>query len=350
MAVITPGTYPRARCATLAEVDVLESGSDRDAVPLPERVRALLAVRPPGWALGGLALVIALALVGGVAAARDLRADQAREALRVDVVLVGGGATSTTVGGVARGQFSLRLSNRRDVPVQVEEVVVEVPGLEVLAVEPGLGEPLGAREEREVVVSFVVADCEELALPGRVSVAMSTLGPAGAGPVVRRHLAVVDPDAEGAPDGQDAGAQAVRIGACPDSARAEPAGRPTDLSVRPAGGSSERSGAGAVGTVLVAVRNGGEPVRLLSVEAQVPGVVFAQRRLAGGRTLVPDEVLVVGLRFRVEDCAALQRTGRLVLRVERSGAVQELGLRVVAEPLAGAGPQADLRVVLDACS
>jgi hypothetical protein len=57
----------------------------------------------------------------------------------------------------------------------------------------------------------------------------------------------------------------------------------------------------------------------------------------------------VGLAFTIDECAALQPAGRLVLVVERFGAQQELGLRAVAEPEAGVGPQVDLAVLFDAC-
>lgn len=332
MAVITPGTYPRARCTTLAEVDLLESG---DEVPVAARLGRVLDRRPPGWAVGLLAVALLAVLVGGGLAARDQRAEQARQAVRVDAEVVPGRATSSTVRGVARGELVVLVVNRRDVPVRVEGVLVDVPGLEVLDLDVAPGEEVAGGQSRPVSVRFVVEDCSALGLPGTLTVSLATAG----GPVVQRVLPVLDPD-----DAREGG---VRLGACPDSARSDPPGRPTDIGVRPAGGTVERDGAGASGIALLEVRNGGDRVQLLSVEARVPGVAFDQRRLGDGRSLVTDEVVVLGLGFRIPDCAVLAAGGEVVLRVERSGGVQELVLQAVAEP--GGQGRLDLRVVLGAC-
>lgn len=335
MAVITPGTYPRAPCTTLARVDVLVSGDEREQVPVSVRVRRALRRRPPGWAVGVLSLALLIGLVGGGLAARAQRAEQARQAVRVDAEVSPGRATSSTVRGVARGELVVLVDNRRDVPVRIEGVLVDVPGLEVLDVDVAPGEEVAGGQSRSVRVRFVVQDCSQLALPGSMVVSLATPG----GPVVQQLLRVLDPD-----DGQEGG---VRLGACPDSARNDPPGRPTDVGVRPSGGTAQRDGAGASGVALLEVRNGGDRVQLLSVEARVPGVAFDQRRLGDGRSLVTDEVVVLRLGYRIPDCAALERTGEVVLRVERSGGVQELTLDAVDGP--GAPGRLDLRVVLEAC-
>ena len=335
MAVITSGTYPRARCTTLAEVDLLESGDERDEVPAAVRVRRALGWRPPAGAVGLLAVVLLAGLVGAGLAAREQRAEQARQAVRVDADVLPGRATSSTVRGVARGELGVVVVNRRDVPVRVEGVLADVPGLEVLDVDVAPGEEVAGGQQRAVSVRFVVQDCSRLGLPGTLAVSLATAG----GPVVQRVLPVLDPD-----DAREGG---VRLGACPDSARSDPPGRPTDVGVRPAGGTAQREGPGASGLALLEVRNGGDRVQLLSVEARVPGVAFDQRRLGDGRSLVTDEVVVLRLGFRVPDCAALGTTGEVVLRVERSGGVQELVLAAVAGP--GGGGRLDLRVVLEAC-
>ena len=335
MAVITPGTYPRARCTTLAEVDLLESGDERHEVPVAVRVRRAIGWQPPTAAVVVLAAVLLAVLVGAGLAAREQRAEQAVAAVRVDADVLPRRATSSTVRGVARGELGVLVVNRRDVPVRVEGVLVDVPGLEVLTVDVAAGQEVAGGQPLSVRVRFVVPDCSRLGLPGSLTLSLASAG----GPVVQRVLPVLDPD-----DAREGG---VRLGACPDSARADPPGRPTDVGVRPAGGTSEREGPGASGLALLEVRNGGDRVQLLSVEARVPGVAFAQRRLGDGRSLVTDEVVVLRLGFRVPDCAALGTAGEVVLRVERSGGVQELVLAAVAGP--GGGGRLDLRVVLEAC-
>lgn len=336
MAVITPGTYPRARCTTLAEVDVLESGDERDEVPVGVRLRRALDRRAPTWAVGLLAGVLLAGLVGAGLAVREQRAEQARQAVRVDAEVLPGRATSSTVRGVARGELVVQVVNRRDVPVRVEGVLIDVPGLEVLDVDVAPGEELAGGEQRAVRAFFVVADCSLLALPGVLEVSLATAG----GPVVTSRLPVAAPDDEQVEGG-------VRLGACPGSARTSPPGRPTDVALRPSGGTSQRQGPGALGLALVEVRNGGAQVQLLSVEAEVRGVAFDQRRLGDGRTLVSDEVVVLRLGFRVPDCAALQREGRVVVRIERDGGVQELELAALDGPSTATG--LDLRVVFEAC-
>ncbi|CAN5252032.1 hypothetical protein BH24ACT10_BH24ACT10_07780 [soil metagenome] len=316
-------------------MDLLESGDERDEVPAGARVRRALGWHPPLTAVLALAGVLVAALVGAGLAVREQRAEQARQAVRVEAEVLPERATSSTVRGVARGELVLLVVNQRDVPLRLEGVVVDVPGLEVIDLDVTPGEQLAGGGSRAVSVRFVVQDCSRLSLPGSLTVSLRTEG----GPVEQRVLPVLDPD-----DAREGG---VRLGACPDSARSDPPGRPTDLVVRPAGGTSERAGAGASGLALLEVRNGGAQVQLLSVEARVPGVAFDQRRLADGRSLITDEVVVLHLGFRVADCAALEQRGEVVLRVERSGGEQELVLEAVPSP-GGAG-RLDLRTVLDAC-
>lgn len=317
-------------------MDLLESGDEREQRRL---LRAALAARLPAWALAALGVLVLATLGGGLAGAVHVAREQEREAARPLVDVRPGRPTSSTVGGVARGRLALLLVNRRDRPVAVGQVEVAVEGLRVLSVEPDVDRPLGPREERTLRISFLVSSCDALVLPGTLSLVLLAQGQ----PVERLEVPVVEPG-EGAPPG------AVTLGACPASARGRDAGTPTDVGVRPAGGSARRTGAGAEGFARLEIRNVGTPLRLLAFDAQVPGVRFTPRVLdGGGRTLETDGLVRVRLPFRIEDCRALQKTGRLVLRVERFGGVQELGLRVTAEPAAGLGPQVDLRVVLDAC-
>jgi hypothetical protein len=122
-----------------------------------------------------------------------------------------------------------------------------------------------------------------------------------------------------------------------------------DLAARPLGGTATRTGDGAAGVLALEVRNGRQPLRLLSVTARVPGVSFRPVTYRGGRVLSTDDRLELRLSYVVPDCARLRRTGELVLRVAASGIERDLTLAVAADPRAGSARQFDLDVVLDAC-
>lgn len=318
---------------TLEGVDLLESGDERERLSL----RRALSLRPPQWAVTALAALLAATLAAGVVGAVQVSRERAREAARVEVDVAFVDSASSTVGGVARGRVDLLLANRRDHRVRVEELRWAVEGVQVLRVEPPLELPLGPYTERLLRVSYAVPDCSRLVLPG--SLTLSLRGPAEA---QSQQVTVYDPRTPDPP------ADGVPFAACP---RSSVAGTPAtgDIAARPAGGTAERTGQGAEGTAWVEIRNGGRPVRLLSVTARVPGVVFTPRVLEGGRTIAPDGVVVVRLRFRIEDCDRLQQAGWLTIELERFGAQQEVGLRLTAEPAGGLGPQVPLPVVLDAC-
>ena len=317
-------------------MDLLESGDERERRPL---LRTALAARLPWWAVAVVGVLVVATLAGGVAVAAQVSQERAREAARPQVDVLAGRASSTTVAGVARGRLGLLLVNRRDRAVSVGQLEVAVEGLRVLSVEPDGSRPLGPREERALRISFLVPSCDALVLPGTLSLVLLAEGQ----PVERTQVPVVEP-------GEDAPSGALTLGACPASTRGRSAGTPTDVGVRPAGGTARRDGPGAEGFARLEIRNVGPPLRLLSFDARVPGVRFTPRVLdGGGRTVETDGLVRVRLPFRVEDCRALQKTGRLLLRIERFGGVQELGLRVTAEPAARLGPQVDLRVVLESC-
>jgi hypothetical protein len=122
-----------------------------------------------------------------------------------------------------------------------------------------------------------------------------------------------------------------------------------DLAARPLGGTATRTGEAASGRLALEVRNGRQPLVLLSVTAQVPGVRFAPVTYRGGRAMGTDERIELRLGFAIPDCALVRRSGRLVLRVASQGRERELALSVVSDPLTGAARQLDLDVVLDAC-
>lgn len=339
MAVITLRRVSAAGLSHTPEVDLLESGDERESVPLGQRVRSAVTARLPVWAVGLVGLVVAGATLGGFLAAGDLRAERAREAARVQVDVVPLGSPSSTVGGVARGELRLLLVNQRDRRVQLGALQVEVEGLRVVGVEPAFGQSLGPLEERDYRIAFVVPDCSRLVLPGSVLVSLSAEG----SPQQRQQVFVREP-------ADQAEAGGVSLGACPPSSRGTRPGTPTDVAARPAGGSSQRVGAGAQGLARLEVRNAGDPLQLLSVTGEIPGVAFGDVRIEGGRSVETDGLVIVRLQFQIPDCSKLRPAGRLVLTVSRRGAVQELALSAVAEPEGGVGPQITLPVVYRACA
>lgn len=121
------------------------------------------------------------------------------------------------------------------------------------------------------------------------------------------------------------------------------------LAARPLGGGTVRTDAGARGDVRLEIRNGGRPLRLLDVTAEVPGVRFTPVVRPHGVELGTEERIELVLRFRIDDCASLRRTGRLVLQVEQSGLRQEVGLTVTHDREAGTVRQVALDRVLGAC-
>ena len=300
-------------------MDLLESGDEREPVSLVD-----LALRVPPWAV---ALGLVTVLVAGLVAAVDQRQALARPDVGVRLVDAG----SSTVGGVARGSLELLLVNRRGRPARVTDLTVEVEGLRVTALQPAPAGELRAYGERLLRLSYLVPSCASLVLPGALVLQVD-------GEELR--VPVVDPTS--ADDG-------VELGSCPPGARSARPEEPTDIGARPAGGTARRTGQAVEGVARLEVRNDGPPVRLLAVDVEVPGVDVTPRVLAGGRTIVTDGVVVIGLRFRIPDCGALGTRGRLVLRVERFGGVQELSLPLSAGAGAGLRPQVQLPVVLGGC-
>jgi hypothetical protein len=339
MAVITLRRVSARGLSHTPEVDLLESGDKREPVALRRRLRSGAATRLPPWAVALVAGALVATGIGGASAAVELRAERAREAARVQVDVLPVGGSSSTVGGVARGELRLLLVNQQDRRVQLGALQVEVEGLRVLQVEPPFEQPLGPREERAYRVAFVVPDCSRLVLPGAVLVSLSVDG----GPLQRQQVPVREPDDQAETGG-------VALGACPPSSRGARPGTPTDVAARPAGGSSQRSGAGAQGVARLEVRNAGAPLQLLTVSGEIPGVAFGDVRIEGGRSVETDGLVIVRLSFRIPDCRALRPAGRLLLTVSRRGAVQELALSAVAEPEGGVGPQITLPVVYRACA
>jgi hypothetical protein len=339
MAVITLRRVSARGLSHTPEVDLLESGDEREAVPLGQRLRSATATRLPAWAVALVAVALLATAVAGASLAGDLRAERAREAARVHVDVLPVGSSSSTVGGVARGELRLLLVNQQDRVVRLGELQIQVEGLRVTQIEPPFGSTLGPREERSFRVAYVVPDCSRLVLPGKVLASLS----AGDGPLQPQQVPVREP-------ADQAEAGGVALGACPPSSRGARPGTPTDVAARPAGGSSQRVGAGAQGVARVEIRNAGAPLQLLAVSGEIPGVIFGDVRIEGGRSVETDGLVIVRLQFRIPDCRALRPAGRLVLTVSRRGAVQELALSTVAEPEGGVGPRVTLPVVYRACA
>jgi hypothetical protein len=165
-------------------MDLLESGGEGEPRPIFPRVRAALAARPPGWVVAAVTGAVLATTGGGVVAAASASARAADEArLEVDVLPVG--SSSYTIAGVASGELTLLLVNRRAGRVRLGELRLAVPGLRVLQVESDAERPLGPYEEREVTLTFLVQDCGRLVLPGTLTLSLTAQGQA-----VRRDVPV----------------------------------------------------------------------------------------------------------------------------------------------------------------
>jgi len=331
-------------------VDVI--GADEDG----RRPAPAWLFRPPARLVGGL---LAAALLGGGSAAALLEEPGAaggsrpgaavpetglREAGLPDAGLPEAGRSvparsvvqlrvlSGTAGGgpeSAEGELSLEVSNLTDARVRLGQLTLQAPGLVVTDVRPAFGRPLAPRETREYALAYQVPTCRLLLLPAQLRV--SYLQPGGA-------------RAEGLALGP--GLQPAPFAACaPGSTRTL---RP-DLAVRAIGGSSQRVGPGARGSVQLEVRNAGVALRLLAVTAEVPGVRFVDEGQPNGLPLGPDDRVEVALGFVVQDCARLRRTGRLVLRALQAGVESEVALTVTTDAEAGTVRQLALDRVLESC-
>ena len=121
-----------------------------------------------------------------------------------------------------------------------------------------------------------------------------------------------------------------------------------DLGIRGTGGTVTVVGAGVEGTLWVEVRNGGRPVRLAAVAAEVPGVRFTPRVPPNGATLPTDGLIGLRLGYVIEDCALVQQAGRILLTVIEPDGLLEIVLPVFDAQ--GDRRQSALDRVLAACS
>src|SRR5688572_9494473 len=96
MAVITSSNLSAGLLRHTREVDLLESGVEREARPWGPRLRRLV---PPGWA------VVAVVVLVGVLAVARVQAPPPAGRTEVDVLPER--ASATTVQGVARGELEV---------------------------------------------------------------------------------------------------------------------------------------------------------------------------------------------------------------------------------------------------
>ncbi len=324
MAVITARNLSGQALGHTRDVDVIgQDGPERRTLPAWLADRAVRLVGAAALLVTGAGVVVAAQGAPVVAAM------QPRPPVSVGVVFDGGDVQRR--GDGAAGALQLLVVNRTARPAPVRALTLEAAGLEVLSVEPGDSLPLGAFAQRKYVVRYSVPDCARLRLPGRVSVGLRD---PDADRVKSMTVPLMDPSTPG--DG-------VPFAPCPGTAA------PLSLGVRSLGGTTTRTPAGARGLVRVEVRNGGAPLLLLELTAEVPGVLFSPLVPANGISLLQDDRIELQLAFEIPDCDRLRRTGRLVLRASRGGVVSELGLTITNVREAGTVRQVALDRVLQAC-
>ena len=308
-------------------MDVLSSGGER---PLGDLVAgaADLAVRwrPPAWAVAALATVLVGTGAGGVVAADTLRTAAAEQATRVDLSVQASSATA--VRPLARdGVLALELRNDGPRRVDVAAGSIDVAGLR----STGAGEPVQIEPggTGRLVLPFTVRRCEDLAAEGTVEL---TTTPSGGEPVVV---------------GLQVGSDDVPAGLLAAGCRpgADPAG--VVVEVRALGGRAGPTSAGVQGLLELELRNQGGELRRVSVHAEVPGVQFSPasftRVQAGGR-------VVARVPFQVPVCAAVRRTGRVVVTVwQDEQPPVELGFRATEDEEARTVRDVDLDLVLRSC-
>ena len=284
---------------------------------------------PPAVLVGVLAVAM---LVAGVVAAQLVSPPPRRTATAAESI---GPAVTVSLtrgrtvpdGDGLRGELVVVLASGRDSQVRLGALSLTAPGLRIEAVSPVFGRPLRPRERREYAVTYRIASCDRLRLPGLLRVSWLDQQAGGQ----RSQLVML-----GTPE--------APFEVCPGAGPTLP-----DLAVRSIGGFSQRVGAGARGDVVLEVRNATGQLRLLSVAAQLGGVSFTNLGPANGLSLGPDDRVEVRLGFAIGDCARLAAQGRLVLQVERAGQTSELVLAISTAPQPGTVRQLALDRVLSAC-
>jgi hypothetical protein len=304
-------------------VEVLSSGSDR---PPRRPVLALLAWRPPTGVVAAVTVLLLVVTSVAGAALGPLRERAERLPISVRVLA----STIAVRGSSTEGAVHAVVSNPGRRPVDLLGVELDLPGVALLPLrgEPARSLPPGAAADARV--RFAVPDCGVVAVPGRVRIAVAHPG----APPRLVELPVADDPPPGG------------IAADVFTAGCRPASAPyvVALAVSVAGGTAVADGGAARGELQVVVRNHGGAVQLVSVTAEVPGVLFvSQTDPARNRWTDPGEQLSVPLPFVVPFCGEPGRTGRLFVTVRD----QAGELRTLAFPADGSA--VDLTLVFGAC-
>jgi hypothetical protein len=299
-------------------VDLLVSGSERPP---------LTAWRPPVWVVGLLAVAAVSTAGAGVVAAGALQPPPPQDE-PVALALEAGSVVATGAGG-SRGALLLSARNDGPLPVLLSPVDIDVAGA---STRPDfMGAVVAPGKTVEVLTRFSVPECRALARTGTVRFRARPDG--GAEQEVELRVG----------DGGDIGPGILTAGCggpVVDGAIA--------IGARAVGGDSRGDGDGVRGFLLVEVRNDGDAVGLVRVDAEVPGVTIYDAVLS---PLAPGAAAVARLSFTVPDCAALRRSGRVLVTVFHKGlGPRDLSFRAPADGGTDTGGDVDLGVVLDACA
>jgi hypothetical protein len=297
-------------------VDVLVSGADR---PSRDPLGRLLGRRAGPATVAGLAAVVVLTAVGGVLATGPVRAATERVALEVEVT----SAVAVRLRG-RDGVLAVSVRNAGARAVTLDAVEVDAPGLVAGSATAGRLDP-GRRVDLRVPVA--VRSCATLGTSGSMRLHLRTPG-GGRDVVALRQGDAVLGDVLAAGCRPSEGVTAVRV--------------------RGLGGDRHPAGQGTHGVVLLAVANEGAALEELHVRVEVPG---ASLSTATAGPLGPGDQAVVRLSWQVRDCAALRRTGRVVVTARAAGRPpRELGFRVTEDEEARTVRDVDLDTVLRACA
>ncbi|HVM26391.1 MAG TPA: hypothetical protein VM433_01810 [Mycobacteriales bacterium] len=304
-------------------MDVLVSGDERPG----RRLGSALGWQPPAGAVVALTIAVLATALTGLAGVGAVRAADERDADRVELVVEARSSVAVRPRG-RDGVLVLQVRNDGSRGVEVRDVQIAVEGVRGRG--PVEQPTIGRGATIELVVPFAVTDCRALRESGRLVLRVRPEG--------RAERDVALPVGAGAPVAAGLLAAGCRPAADPSAVA---------VGVRGLGGDVERTAAGARGVLLVEVRNEGAPLEFARVSAEVPGAAFEVVAVgplpAGGRS-------VARLRFDVEACALLRRTGRVVVTVFPDGArPQELGFRATEDEEARTVRDVDLDLVLDAC-
>jgi hypothetical protein len=295
-------------------VDLLTSGTERRP---RRRVAAAFGWRPPRRFVGVLLVVVLLVAASAVASVAPLRSRAERAEVTARLLA----STVAVRDGGTDGVLRVAVANAGPRPVELTAVALEVPGVVPRGAGP-LRRVIDPDRAVEVSLAFAVPDCAKTGPTGVLRVAVTAQG---------------RPERElGLPLGAEVTA-GCRLTSLPSVVA---------LAVESVTGQARAANGAAGGELQVALHNHGGPVRLVSVTAEVPGVLFVSQTNPGdGRPTGVGERVRVPLPFLVPFCGGAVTSGRLLVTVRDASE----SLRQLAFP---AEPQTavDLTVVLTACA